>query len=217
MFDIIKLVKMEKVGGQSLSREKLLEVAERLFAEKGYKETTIREITREAKCNIASVNYHFGSKKNLYLAVFKERFLPRARLIRETFYKLLEEEKEKTSEAVIRAFAKAFFLGPIPREERILSHRLVAREMNQPSEAFNLILKELFEPFFHEIITILSEFFPEKEKLRLAVLSIHAQVLYFNFNRLAVEHFCKRKFDEKFLNEVIEHIVKFSLEGIKGV
>jgi len=200
-----------------LSREKLLEVAERLFAEKGYTGTTIREITREAKCNIASVNYHFGSKKNLYLTVFKERFLPRARLIRETFYKLLKKEKEKTPETVIRAFAKAFFLGPIPREERIISHRLVAREMNQPSEAFNLILKELFEPFFHEIINILSKFFPEKEKLRLAVLSIHAQVLYFNFNRLAVEHFCKRKFDEKFLNEVIEHIVKFSLEGIKGI
>ncbi len=200
-----------------MSREKLLEVAERLFAEKGYTGTTIREITREAKCNIASVNYHFGSKKNLYLTVFKERFLPRARLIRETFYKLLKKEKEKTPETVIRAFAKAFFLGPIPREERIISHRLVAREMNQPSEAFNLILKELFEPFFHEIINILSKFFPEKEKLRLAVLSIHAQVLYFNFNRLAVEHFCKRKFDEKFLNEVIEHIVKFSLEGIKGI
>jgi AcrR family transcriptional regulator len=54
------------------ARDRLLDAAERLFAEKGLA-TPVREITAAAKANIAAVNYHFGSKDNLLLAVFHRR------------------------------------------------------------------------------------------------------------------------------------------------
>src|SRR5688500_20384695 len=55
------------------TRERLLDAAEKLFAEQGFHSASVRDITREAKCNIASVNYHFGGKSNLYREVFLRR------------------------------------------------------------------------------------------------------------------------------------------------
>ena len=52
-------------------QDRILKVAEKLFAEKGFKDTSIRDITAEAQCNLAAVNYHFGGKENLYIKVFQ--------------------------------------------------------------------------------------------------------------------------------------------------
>src|SRR3954447_24324365 len=51
------------------TRDRLLDTAERLFAEHGYQATTMRAVTTEAAANIAAVNYHFGSKQALLEAV----------------------------------------------------------------------------------------------------------------------------------------------------
>lgn len=59
---------------QALTKQKILDVAEELFAERGFAETSLRLITTRAEVNLASVNYHFGSKKSLIEAVF-ERFM----------------------------------------------------------------------------------------------------------------------------------------------
>ncbi|SEQ68489.1 transcriptional regulator, TetR family [Amphritea atlantica] len=50
--------------------------AEALFAEQGFAETTMREITSAAKVNLAAVNYHFGSKKGLITAVAEKYLTP---------------------------------------------------------------------------------------------------------------------------------------------
>lgn len=52
----------------------ILQAAEVLFAEQGYAQTSMRSITSRAGVNLASVNYHFGSKKNLIQAVLKQYF-----------------------------------------------------------------------------------------------------------------------------------------------
>lgn len=52
----------------------ILNAAEELFSERGFAETSLRNITTRAGVNLAAVNYHFGSKKELIQAVFA-RFL----------------------------------------------------------------------------------------------------------------------------------------------
>ena len=59
---------------QSDTVDRILDAAERLFAEKGFAETSLRTITSKAGVNLAAVNYHFGSKKALIQAMFT-RFL----------------------------------------------------------------------------------------------------------------------------------------------
>jgi AcrR family transcriptional regulator len=66
---------------RSAARERLLDVAERLFAQRGVAETSVRTITAEAGMNVASVNYYFASKEHLFEAVIERRLpeLVRAR------------------------------------------------------------------------------------------------------------------------------------------
>lgn len=56
------------------TKEKILDTAELLFSELGFDNTSLRSITSKADVNLASVNYHFGSKKELIQAVM-ERYL----------------------------------------------------------------------------------------------------------------------------------------------
>ena len=56
------------------TKNDILDAAEFLFAEQGFAQTSMREITNRAQVNLASVNYHFGSKKNLIQSVFKRYF-----------------------------------------------------------------------------------------------------------------------------------------------
>ena len=51
------------------TKNKILDAAENLFADKGFNGTSLREITSLADVNLAAVNYHFGSKKELIKAV----------------------------------------------------------------------------------------------------------------------------------------------------
>ncbi len=66
------------IKGQNLTstKQKILNAAEALFADHGFSETSLRMITTKAGVNLASVNYHFGSKKTLIQAVF-DRFMQR--------------------------------------------------------------------------------------------------------------------------------------------
>ena len=57
-------------GASGGTKERLLAVACRLFAENGYRGTRTQEICRLANANAAAVNYHFGGKEGLYRAVW---------------------------------------------------------------------------------------------------------------------------------------------------
>lgn len=57
------------LAGQPETRERLLDAAESLFGERGFKGTSLRAITDRAGANVASVSYHFGSKLELLRAV----------------------------------------------------------------------------------------------------------------------------------------------------
>jgi len=58
----------------SVTRNRLLRAAAKQFAAHGYRGTTVRGICREARANVAAVKYYFGSKENVYLAVFRHLF-----------------------------------------------------------------------------------------------------------------------------------------------
>lgn len=53
-------------------KERILEKARDLFIEKGFKETTVRDIATASGTNVAMVNYYFHSKYDLFEIVFEE-------------------------------------------------------------------------------------------------------------------------------------------------
>ena len=60
----------------SETREAVMNAAERLFAARGFRSTSLRAITAAAKANLGSVNYHFSTKDDLILAVLMRRMKP---------------------------------------------------------------------------------------------------------------------------------------------
>jgi len=66
----------EWVVGTVETKDRILDAAERLFAEQGFDATSLRAITGEASVNVAAVNYHFGSKDALIEAVLARRLEP---------------------------------------------------------------------------------------------------------------------------------------------
>ena len=76
--------------------QRILDAAEGLFAEKGFAETSLRQITGKAQVNLAAVNYHFGSKKSLIQAVFARFLDPFCVSLEEA----LEAQKENDSSAL---------------------------------------------------------------------------------------------------------------------
>jgi AcrR family transcriptional regulator len=60
----------------SATQAKILDTAEGLFMEHGFEATSLRQITAAAGVNIAAVNYHFGSKEELFQTVLTRRLDP---------------------------------------------------------------------------------------------------------------------------------------------
>src|SRR5437660_3119973 len=55
------------------TKTRILDAAERLFMEHGFEATSLRQLTSAAGVNLAAVNYHFGSKEDLFQAVLTRR------------------------------------------------------------------------------------------------------------------------------------------------
>ena len=53
------------------TREEILNMAQKVFAEVGFKEATVRQICKAAKANVCLISYYFGGKDGLYNAVFE--------------------------------------------------------------------------------------------------------------------------------------------------
>src|SRR6202165_3085969 len=104
------------------TREKLLEVAEQVFAKHGYQAATIREICVRAGANVAAVNYHFGDKLGLYTEVLEQS--ARAAQI-EAVRNALDQTAppEDILRAVIRARLRGVCRGGLPDWQfRIMVH-----------------------------------------------------------------------------------------------
>jgi len=71
-----KVIPFVETRGPAATKDRILDVAEALFMEHGFEATSLRLITTKAGVNLAAVNYHFGSKEELFQAVLTRRLDP---------------------------------------------------------------------------------------------------------------------------------------------
>lgn len=198
------------------TRHRLLDAAEELFAQKGYAAVSVREITNQAGTHLSAVNYHFGGKRKLYLGVFQELWLPRAQQIYQALFQASQKGPMGPDE-VIRTLAKALLQGQMNERVRQRHHQLIAREMAQPTEAYDLILNKAQRPLFELMVRLLQPHLPPglpMEQMGLYIFSIFAQVLHANFARTLVSRLMKQPYNQKLSDSLVEHIVQFSLKGM---
>jgi AcrR family transcriptional regulator len=112
---MISLKKQEPVSEpeSGSTKERLLQVAKELFAQKGFHGTSTREITQRAGTNLSSLYFHWQSKENLYIAVYRQLFQLLAELAQEVVdlledglhsHKPLEEVIEPVTDRVFAFF-----------------------------------------------------------------------------------------------------------------
>jgi len=88
------------------TKERILDTAERLFADHGFPATSLRDITQEAGVNLAAVNYHFGGKEGLLIEVLERKIAPvnRARLAQLETLETAAGSDPVPTEHLVRAF-----------------------------------------------------------------------------------------------------------------
>lgn len=136
------------------TRERILDVAERLFMEFGYDGTSMRQITGEANVNLAAVNYHFGSKEALMQEVFRRRL----DWLNEERMRVLDRlEAEAGGQPVKPSLIVDAFFGTLLRmaedEGRggMTFLRLIGRTLTEPSEFIRAFLA-------HEYKTVMDRY-----------------------------------------------------------
>ena len=87
------------------TKNRILDAAEVLFAERGFADTSLRLITSEADVNLASVNYHFGSKKELIQAVL-DRYLSLFMPVLDARLRVLMEQEQLTLLQLFESFVE---------------------------------------------------------------------------------------------------------------
>lgn len=126
---------------------RLLMAAEQLFAEHGFAGTSVRDITTEAGANVAAVNYHFGSKQQLYQKLFELRLAEMRRFRTHAVHKALDEAEPRGDvAAVVQTFARAF-IQPLsdPQRGRTML-RLFMREMSDPHLPVGMFVQQMAMP-----------------------------------------------------------------------
>ena len=204
-------------GKDNDAKDRILDTAEALFAQNGYYAVSVRQITTDAECNLAAVNYHFGNKKNLYLEVFRSRWVPRAQRLHESFIGNLAGQDISSLRDILHALAKAFIEGPLTDDERARHHQLITRELAKPIGALEIVAAEIQRPLFKELGDLLNQFLPEeqdRQDLTLKLLSMFSMLQFFNFAREWVAFITDREYDQAFKDNLIEHITDFCSLGI---
>ena len=203
-----------------LTRERILDQAERLFSQKDFAAVSMRELTNAAGCNLGAVNYHFGSKQNLYLEVFRSRWIPRAKRARASLEKLVAQKPELPLEEILAMATSGFMYAFSSPEDRKLHFGLMMREMSSPGEAFGLVLEQIITPAFSLLESLIGRHLADavsREQRMLAVFSIMGQILYFNMASGLIQKFTGRTQGQELTNDMTRHIARFSHDGLKGL
>lgn len=143
------------------TKVRLLDAAERLFASEGFQGVSLRQLTAEAQANLAAVNYHFGSKEALLVAVFERRLLPLNELRSCNLQQLRQGTGRPAAREVLRAFVEPTlcFRDRDPGAEAFV--RLVGRAVAEPDDTIRKIFMRLMEPVFLLLYETLAEALPQ--------------------------------------------------------
>ncbi len=198
------------------TRERLLDASERLFAERGFRSASVRDITREASCNIAAVNYHFGGKANLY----REVFMRRLRALRKQRLDGIERAlssagHQATLDLLLQEFAGAFVQPLVEDSSGRLWVLLLAQEMIDPQLPPATFQAEMIEPVQRALVSALEQVCPELAR-RDAQLSVHSLI----GQLVHVVHLqrCLPIADGSWeLPDLVAHTVRFSAAGIRSL
>lgn len=202
------------------THRRLLDAAVTLFAERGFRKTTVRAICNKAGANVSAVKYHFGGKRELYHAAFDHA---RARS-NETnpfvqmdtgrdFY--ADKKPDRRLYLFIRTMLEHQFRHGRPTElTQLMSH-----EMMHPTPALDRLVEVSVRRVYGGLIQIIKDLSPNPptdHQARMLAMSVSAQC---HFHHLALPMIQRlhpeQSYTPEALDELAGHIHRFTLAAIR--
>jgi AcrR family transcriptional regulator len=199
------------------TRQRLLEAAGEVFAERGFRKTTIREICRRAQANLAAVNYHFGDKEGLYAAVIKYAYACALEK-----YPLAQRESEEVPAADrLHAFIRSLLISVLDKGTPAWLGKLMAREMIEPTRALDDLVESIISPMGQKLGAIVRELLggqvPDNLVHRCQI-SIIGQCLHYRNARPVIQRlFPEHQYSPEDIAAMADHITRFSLAALRGL
>lgn len=206
-----------KILASTATRQRLLEAAGEVFAKRGFRNSTIREICHRAKANLAAVNYHFGGKKQLYAAVMEYAF-ERAR----EQYPLAFRDNAETSPAQrLHEFIQHLMHSLLGEGVPSWLGQLMAREMIEPTAALDNLVAKTIRPMADKLSAIVEELLGagwSEERVRFCQISIIGQCLHYRNARPVIQRlFTQQHYGPEDIEALVDHITRFSLMALRGL
>lgn len=204
---------MTRAGGRDTrTRQRLLEAATRHFAERGFRRVTVRMICRDARANVASVNYHFRDKMGLYREVIEQA----AQIITEMTREAVRAGEGRPAGERLREYIRVHvrYMHKVGPDNYL--QQLIHREQQDPTAMLDSVIDRVWKPRFDYLATVVGELLalpPDDPHVLRSVMSVHAQVIMFKPSpaRDRLGRAVKRAFAP---DKVADHIVAFSLAGL---
>ncbi len=197
------------------TRDRILGSAERLFAQYGYDGVSIRQIGAAACAQIALINYHFGTKDQLYRAVFERRIAPVSERRRASLA-LAMAQPLPSLRAVLDALARPWIELRGTPEGRDYT-RLIAREVNDPREAERGIVADLLDPIARELNAALERAAPghARADIHWAYLSFMGTLLVVLANPERVARLSGALFEGQSDDAVLDRLIGFMERALR--
>lgn len=150
------------------TRNRILDAAESLFIENGFAATSVRAIATRADVNLAATNYHFGSKKGLFAAVFHRRIEPISHDRLRRLAELQQEAHESKRQLTTRSILEAFFTPLIDAVSDPYAPALIGRMHGEPETLTRPIMEAEFQEVANAYLNALTLVLPSlpREELR---------------------------------------------------
>jgi len=195
-------------------KTRLLESAGPIFAEKGFAGATIREICHAAGANLASVNYHFGDKRRLYIETVKHAH-PLSKVPNEPLgWPPHTPASHKLAHLIAVALRQMYGMNREPWQARLLM-----REMTAPSDAARELIEQFIRRRFNQLCDVLGEILPAEvppHRLKQTAFSVIGQVVYLRAAAPVIRQIVgEDDWGDHFrLDDLIEHVVSFSFAAV---
>jgi AcrR family transcriptional regulator len=207
--------RMSKPDHAAETRQRLLEAAGEVFADRGYRAATIRDICERAKANVAAAHYHFGDKEELYLAVLKSCADEALR----KFPPTLGLGESATAEQKLHAYVRSFLFRIADKGRPAWHGKLMAHEMAEPTEALDGLIDEVYRPLIECLEAIIRQLLggnASDDVVRHCARSIQGQCLYYYFAQPIIQRMTpQQRFETDDIEQLAERITRFSLAGLK--
>jgi AcrR family transcriptional regulator len=213
--------KSVRASEQEDARARLIDAAIKLFAEKGYEGTSVRDLATAAGVNVAAVSYHFGSKDALYTEALRSCLAPCGEM-RERMQKHLDAALKnrscKSAEEALRGCIQNFLevlVSPAAKH----SH-LVMREQSEGKQRFEPVIREFFQPvgsILRAVIVMLAPGLPEM-RVFMVISGIIGQCLHIYKARVSYRVLAGvDSHSPEYIEMASKHIAHLTALGLRGL